>query len=651
MPPLPRLRVTVLADLAEQLKFTPREVARKQLESAEGLLSTIEPDGTYPEDWLVSRITGYRPDVTEPSLLVGEALRRDLGALVERLSIRAEYETRELAGWLTVDDLCARWRVTRRTLERYRDLGLQGRRARQPRAPEGNGKQVLLYSPAVVAWFERAHATRLDGAAGFTRIDGPLAARLIRWAARYRQRFGWSRGEVAKRLSARFSRSPDAIRRLLIRHDDLHAAEAPPIFSEPGPATDRQARLIERASRWRGYGVHPRLIAKRLRKSAATIHRVMCEQRAEMLRNLRLDKHEQEAADDAGSGEQAGADAASAGKSVREKRGTRAPARAKAGIAPVARAVLSPDSVRMGLGLPGTTTVPEFIAHAERAGWPEAKAERERALALMFLRARAVRAIASLPQQSPSALHIDAIVTDLRWMARLKTELIRGQGMLLLKTIETRVGRDLSDLPPAPAARVLATSLEALSGGRAGEKGGPIDQFDPDRGGRLAAPAGIALNKAIARWLSQEGAELARAAPLAPRRDGQAPLAPADAPTRATRIMPTAPLTLRDWTHHIAPWQAWTEPHPALREALDRADESTRALLAKRYGLLISPPMSLVELAEEMEIRPEQVRQRERTAVRELLAAGAEPNAGPSRSARGKRRRGTGEGTSRPRGQ
>ncbi|MBL8759427.1 MAG: RNA polymerase subunit sigma-70, partial [Phycisphaerae bacterium] len=67
MPPLPRLRVSVLADLAEQLKFTPRDAARKQLEHAEDLLHAVDAESTYPEDWLVARITGYRPDLREPA--------------------------------------------------------------------------------------------------------------------------------------------------------------------------------------------------------------------------------------------------------------------------------------------------------------------------------------------------------------------------------------------------------------------------------------------------------------------------------------------------------------------------------------------------------------------------------------------------------
>jgi hypothetical protein len=326
--------------------------------------------------------------------------------------------------------------------------------------------------------------------------------------------------------------------------------------------------------------VHPRILAKRLRKSSATIHRVMLEQRGAMLRALGLEP-ESPAADAAG-----------------------------AKLTSVVR-LLAPDSVRLGLGLPGATSVPEFIARAEAGGWPDAKAERERALALAFLRHRAARAIAALPKQGPSAARIDAIITDLRWMSRLKVELIRGQGMLLLKTIEGRVGRTLGDLPPVPAARVLLLALEAMAA-----DGGPVDRFDPGRGGRLAAPAGIALNRAISRWTSDEGAVWTGAAPDARRQ------ATPDAPARATRIAPTAPVPLRDWTRGVTRWQEWTEPHPRLRDALDHAEQDTRLLLAKRYGLLISPPMSLADLAKELLIRPEQVRQRERKAVRLLLDAG-----------------------------
>jgi len=585
MPPLPRLRVSVLADLAEQLKFTPRDAARKQLEHAEDLLHAVDAESTYPEDWLVARITGYRPDLREPALIVGEALLRDLGALVERLSVRAAYETTELPGWLTVPDLCARWRVSRRTLERYRALGLQGRRARHPRAPAGDGKQVVMFDPRVVEWFEREHPDRLSVASGFARIDEEMARRMVRRAERYRRVLGWRRGEVARRLAERFGRSFDAVRRLLIRHDDLHAAEAPPIFPEPGPATPRQARLVERASRWRGFGIAPRLIARHIRKSVATTHRIAAEQRALMLRALDLSGASPPAIE-----------APDAGKRL-----------------------LAPESVRVGLGLPGARTVPEFIARAMGQGWPEARPERERALAQAFLRRRAAAAIAALPVQSPSAGAIDAIVTDLRWIARLKAELIRGQAMLLLKTVEARVGRPLADLPAAPAARVLSLALEALAGERGGS--GPVDRFDPSRGGRLAAPAGIALNKAIAHWTASEGVVWTAAAPAAREAAG---------PQRATRIAPSGVPTLRDWTRRVAPWQAWTEHDPELPDALERADAPTRELLMRRYGLLIAPPTSVADLAAALRERSEQVLRRERTATRALLRAEARPPTRPS---------------------
>ncbi len=590
MPALPRLRVSALAELAEQLKFVPREAARRHVENAEGLIFDVQASAAYPEDWLVQRITGYRPEIREPAVIVGAALLADLGAMVERLSERAEFETSELAGWPGVGELCQRWGVSRRTLERFRALGLAARRTRNGPEEAAPGKQVLRFSPRVAAWFEEVHAERLRGAEAFSRIDAVTAERMVRRAARYRRRLGCTRAAVAERLAQRFGRSPDAIRRLLKRHDEQQAAAgAAIIFPRPGPATERQSRLIERATRWRGVGIDMALIARRAGKSAASVHRIALEQRAALLRALDLE------------GPTAPAFAALSGPGG-------------GGRAEGERRFLSSAWVREGLGRPGADSVPEFIAQALAHGWPDPARERAMAIAMAFLRRRAREAIGTLPAHGPGAAEIDAIVTDLRWIVRLKCELVRGEGMLLLKTVEGRLGRPLADLPPRPAARLLMLSLEAVAG-----PGGAVDRYDPFKGGRLAAPAGLALNRAISRWTTGEGAVWVAGAPHG--RESGAPTG------RATRIEHDPP-ALDDWTRAVAPWQMWTEPPAALWSALEHAPEADRLLLQRRYGWLIAPPTSTLALAESLRIRAEQVTRAERRAVRRALAPAVGASAG-----------------------
>ncbi|MCW5765942.1 MAG: hypothetical protein KIT68_08190, partial [Phycisphaeraceae bacterium] len=134
MPPSSRLRVSALAELARQLRFIPAEAARRHLARVEALAGRVDPAGTYPEDWVVLQVTGFRPDLAEPALIVGAALIADLPALAERLSITARQRADDLAPgqWLTAGELTARWHVTPRTLARLRRRGLLCRRALGP---------------------------------------------------------------------------------------------------------------------------------------------------------------------------------------------------------------------------------------------------------------------------------------------------------------------------------------------------------------------------------------------------------------------------------------------------------------------------------------------------------------------------------------
>src|SRR5690606_11801082 len=172
MPPLPRLKVPALAELASQLRYTPAKAARRQLEAAEALAGQIDAAGTYPEDWIVFRLTGYRPDLKNPALIAGDALLRDLSPLIEHLCIAAELSEADLprgdgaggdgAAWLTAEEVCERWRISRRTLDRYRRQGLLARRVA---VTDGRARHRLVFAGSAVEAFAATRAEQLAAAA------------------------------------------------------------------------------------------------------------------------------------------------------------------------------------------------------------------------------------------------------------------------------------------------------------------------------------------------------------------------------------------------------------------------------------------------------------------------------------------------------
>src|SRR3990172_4742715 len=83
----------VLSQLSDQqVRFAPREKKLEQIESAERLISEIDPERPYPYEYVCYRITGYRPEAHAGVKLNGQELLHDLRLLVEDLSDAANLE-------------------------------------------------------------------------------------------------------------------------------------------------------------------------------------------------------------------------------------------------------------------------------------------------------------------------------------------------------------------------------------------------------------------------------------------------------------------------------------------------------------------------------------------------------------------------------
>src|SRR5690349_8988644 len=84
--PMAKYRLDSLSTLARQLAFTPHDTRAVQIANAETLLYELDPARGYPLEFVIFRVTGYRPKKVSPGLLTGLALQHDLGLLIEELS-------------------------------------------------------------------------------------------------------------------------------------------------------------------------------------------------------------------------------------------------------------------------------------------------------------------------------------------------------------------------------------------------------------------------------------------------------------------------------------------------------------------------------------------------------------------------------------
>ncbi|MFI4898327.1 MAG: sigma factor-like helix-turn-helix DNA-binding protein [Phycisphaerales bacterium JB059] len=464
MPPLPRLRIGALEDLAGQLRFAPRAALDRHIASAERLAREIEADQLYPEDWFVFRLTGYRAEIETPASFVGAALLGDLSALVERLSLAAGHSAEDAGpDALEIPVLCERWNVSRKTVERYRRRGLIARRVTKGKT------QRLVFPLANVETFERRERERVDRASAFSRIDDALSDRMYARAARYRSSRGYSLNEAAARLAQRFDRSHEGVRQVLRRADERAEAEGrSPVFTEPPPPDRRERRVVHRALR---RGIEPIELARRYGRARVSIVRSLNLARLEAMLGLDLG----------------------------------GPVLATFEREEAEEVLLSNEAVRTGLGVGAPDGLIELVERSRERRASPAREEQLRLIAYHFLRWRVAQDLARTDRASPSGEMIDTCETRLRWAGRLKAKLVESELHLVLASFD-RSGLDTRSMGSVDLSRALLAGIRAV--------GDAIDRFDPSRGSRLAAASGMALARVTGAWSHPAGdASSGRATP------------------------------------------------------------------------------------------------------------------------------------------
>ncbi|MDX9911064.1 MAG: hypothetical protein RBS39_04460 [Phycisphaerales bacterium] len=453
MPPLPRFRNAAVADIAAELRFAPKAAILRAVESAELLAGQVDASAAYPIDFVVFRLTGYRPDAAPDVILTGADLLADLGVLAEHLSHRANLTEADLSdASLGIDDLTRRWNVSRKTVERLRRQGLVGVRVRGERGRERTAFRV----PAVEA-FERAHAEALSGARAFTRLSHEQEHAIFEEARALREAHGWSLHGCARTLATTHGRGVETMRALLRRLDPERL-----VFPEPGPPDERLAGVFERALR---RGIEPREIGERYGHPRRSVLRAAHITRITLLRDaLRADGITQNATQVAAHTEPQ---------------------------ADALRAALEAPSVRDATRPERPIALADLLAFMRERVVPVGIEERQRLLAISLLVAQANSILAAQSRAAtPSPSALDTAETALRRASLLGALALRPHLRLILDTLEQGLARPLDEVRPAPLSDLLRRALRAA--------GAATLAIDPRHGGRLAAPVGLAAQRVVA---------------------------------------------------------------------------------------------------------------------------------------------------------
>ena len=265
----------------QQARYAPRERRLEQIDRAEGLLGEIEGPKRYPYEYLVFRITGYRPESAPDLVLEGDDVRHDLRLFVEELSATVDQKVEQASEpVLTVDELSRKFNVSTRTVARWRRQGLVARRFRI------DGKVKVGFLESSVARFVTAHQEQVDRGSRFRQLTDEEREEIIRRARRMASIGGpASPTEIARRIARKMGRSPETIRTTLRGYDRDHPDRA--IFGPAGEPLGEDAKAQIYKMYRRGESVEA--LAKEYGRTRSSVYRVINEMRARRLLEQKLE--------------------------------------------------------------------------------------------------------------------------------------------------------------------------------------------------------------------------------------------------------------------------------------------------------------------------------------------------------------------------
>jgi len=263
----------------QQVRFAPRDKKVEQVNRAERLLHELEAGRTYTYEYLCYRITTYRPESYPDVRMRGDEASHDVRLFVEDLSDAADVPVEEAGERvLTVDELSRRFKVSTKTISRWRRQGLVSRRF------VFDGRKRVGFLESSVERFVRHNSDRVRRGAQFSQLSSDERDRIIDFARRMADKGGCP-ADVTKRLARKMGRSVETIRYTLKQFDRDHPDLA--IFPDnTGPLREDTKQKIYRRYR-RGEAVEA--LAKTFCRTKTSIYRIIGEMRAKRIMELPLD--------------------------------------------------------------------------------------------------------------------------------------------------------------------------------------------------------------------------------------------------------------------------------------------------------------------------------------------------------------------------
>ncbi|MFQ5805594.1 MAG: sigma-70 family RNA polymerase sigma factor [Phycisphaerae bacterium] len=279
-----RYRVSLIAELAAQLKRGPRRLALRELCNIEFVLSVVEGGKVYPYEFVLHALTGFRPrgrngdGVSDSKLLSAEDIRADLVTLAEEISASAEIPS---SCWsedvYTVSELAQRFDVSTKTIFRWHRRGLTGWRLRF-----ADRRARLAFPERCVRRFVAENSELVHRGSSFSQLTKAERAQIVERARQLADNGERTVNSVARTIAAETERAVETIRLILKGYDEAHPRTG--IFNR---SSLRVAADDDRLKIWEAYvdGASIGALARRFGRSASALYRTITEMRARDLKS------------------------------------------------------------------------------------------------------------------------------------------------------------------------------------------------------------------------------------------------------------------------------------------------------------------------------------------------------------------------------
>jgi len=262
-----RYRNGLIAELARQLSFTPRRRRLEQLERLRRFAPGLDPDRSYPYDFVLYQIVGFRFDIERQEVFDGRSLRADLMRLLHELSDSLDLPlsyAREPV--LTLPELARAYDVSLKTLRRWRARGLVALRFVFP-----DGRKRTAVTESDLEAFVQANPKLVGQHSAYSRLDETQRRQLLARAFELSLRHELTRREAVARLAREFGCSHAAVGKVLDDYERRHPQT--PIFPDGrDPLSEAERRQLLAYFR---HGYKPGELARSFMVGRTTIERVI----------------------------------------------------------------------------------------------------------------------------------------------------------------------------------------------------------------------------------------------------------------------------------------------------------------------------------------------------------------------------------------